>query len=866
MTAPDRPGQPANPTEPEPVARRVLIISADIGGGHDATGRALEERTRTLWPGSPVGWVDTLDVMGPGVGRGFRRIYVTNVGSTPWLYEFFWSSLWRHRWFAESSKWFTGVWAGRRLAPVVERFDPDLILSTYPLGSAGLAWLRRHRGLGVPIGAWVSDFAPHPSWVYPQLDLNLVVHPAALPVAAVAAPGAPLAACAAPVLERFRPGDGADAARRCGLDPGRERVVVACGSYGFGAVEEAIRALVDIGDAVQVVAVCGRNEPLAARLSRLPAPPGRLLVRRWVDDMPTLLRAAHLLVTNAGGATALEAWATGTPIVMYRPIAAHGTANAALMAYAGLAETARTPAALVACVRSRLAGRRPPRPLNAPDHPSLPDLGLPAVAGTRPAPDRHASARRPASWPLRPQDAFFRYVQSPTVAQQIGVVLELGPRPDGRPLTGGDLAALLARRLPAITTLRRRLVSRGPWRRPGWVVDRYVDPAAHLDEIQVEPGDDGTDAVDRFWSQPLALDRPLWRILLVGGLPDGRARVAVKLHHCLADGLSAVGVLQRLLDAADARPAGSGTAGPRTAGSVRRWSGAGGREAARRAALTAAGLARLALRGPAPRSALNALPRSPGRRLRSVTLPAAEVLRAARACQAHASELVLALTAGALGEAHPAPVPPRMRAMFAVTRDPRRRAPTQGNWTGAVTLDLPLGPVPPRTRVGTVRELLRTALRSGQAEAAGLVMRAAGVLPAPLHAAFARRVYTRRHLNVIVSYVPAPFRPQLLAGAPIRTATPVVALADGVPVGVGVLRCGATFEVGVLLDGSLAAFGDRLAAALPAALADLLAEVDGAPLDLDEAVADECTAGTRLLDEAGLRAAAAVPPGVSPCG
>ncbi|MEV1332989.1 glycosyltransferase, partial [Micromonospora costi] len=368
---------PAGATPVEPVARRVLVVSADIGGGHDATGRALEERVHAIWPGSRVGWVDTLEVMGPGVGRGFRRTYVTNVAMTPWLYEFFWAALWRHRWFATTAKWFTGSWAGRRLAPVVEEFDPDLIVSTYPLGSAGLAWLRRRRGLGVPVGAWVSDFAPHPFWVYRELDLNVVVHPAALPVAAVAAPGAPLGVCAPPVLDSFRPGDRADAARRCDLDPERAAVVVACGSYGFGAVEEAIGALVDIGDAVQVVAVCGRNEPLAARLEALDAPPGRLLVRRWVDDMPTLLQAARLLVTNAGGATALEALATGTPIVMYRPIAAHGAANAALMAAAGLAETAHSPETLVAGVRTRLA--QPAGLVEAPSDARLPDLGLPAV-------------------------------------------------------------------------------------------------------------------------------------------------------------------------------------------------------------------------------------------------------------------------------------------------------------------------------------------------------------------------------------------------------------------------------------------------------------------------------------------------------
>jgi hypothetical protein len=153
-----------------PLARRVLIVSADLGGGHDATGRALQEWVGQMWPGSTVRWVDTLSVMGPGVGRVFRRTYVTNVDVTPSLYEFFYASLWRHRWFAAASKRFAGAWAGRRLTPVVAAFDPDLILSTYPLGSAGLAWLRQRRGRGVPVGAWISEFAPHPFWVYPQLE------------------------------------------------------------------------------------------------------------------------------------------------------------------------------------------------------------------------------------------------------------------------------------------------------------------------------------------------------------------------------------------------------------------------------------------------------------------------------------------------------------------------------------------------------------------------------------------------------------------------------------------------------------------------------------------------------------------------
>ena len=921
------PGRPDTPVIPGATPRRVLMVSADIGGGHHATGRALQERVLELWPGSQVRWLDTLDVMGPGVGAAFRRIYITNVEVTPWLYEFFYASLWRYPWLARASKAFTGSWAGRRLAAQVETFDPDLIISTYPLGSAGLAWLRRHRGLGVPIGAWVSDFAPHPFWVYPQLDLNLVVHPRAVPLADAAAPGAPIAVCAPPVLRRFHPGDRDDARRRLGLDPTRYVVVVACGSFGFGAVEEAVRGLCTLGDPVHVVVVCAQNRRLVERLNRLRVPPDRLTVLGWVDDMPALLRAADLLVTNAGGATALEAWVTGTPMLMYRPIAAHGTANAALMTACGLTQTCRNLPDLVRRVRwaQRVAAARP-HP--GPDDGCLDELGLLALAATAATPPSTAAPtptagptsaanpgattapahttspvgtasrgtdtgrstgrvvgppagrsvgprrrRPPPSWPLRAQDAFFLHVQSATVAQQIGAVLELGPRPDGRAVGRDDIVELLRRRLPALTTLRRRLSGRGRLRRPGWVIDPAVDPADHVDEYHAPPedGEAGADsAINAFWSQPLAMHRPLWRILLVTGLAEGRTRLAVKLHHSLGDGLSVIGTLQRLLDPETTEPAGgAGPAGPgaranRPDGTSRRTDHrapgpdpsrrddhrptrpaaaepaprkpapgsrvralAGlARTGVRRGNLVVRGLARLASAGRAPRTAVNRPLTGPGRALVVTSLSTDDLRRVARESGAHLSELMCSLVAEALDRTYrPRTTSSRLRAMFAVSMDPRSRGRTHGNWTGAVALDLPLGRLSRRQRLAMVRDQLRRSVASGQPVAATLVMRAMGALPFPVHGMLARRVYNSRFMNVIVSYMSGGNpRPQRLAGAPVRRVTPVVALADGVPIGVGILRWGRTTHVGVLLDESLADTGPAFVAALRTAVAELCAD------------------------------------------
>src|SRR5215216_4725716 len=99
------------PTAVDARPRRVLVVSADMGAGPNATAAALEREIAERWPGSQITRVDTLGVMGAAVGPVSRRISVMNVEWTPWLYEFLYASLWRHRSFATASKRFTGSWA-----------------------------------------------------------------------------------------------------------------------------------------------------------------------------------------------------------------------------------------------------------------------------------------------------------------------------------------------------------------------------------------------------------------------------------------------------------------------------------------------------------------------------------------------------------------------------------------------------------------------------------------------------------------------------------------------------------------------------------------------------------------------------------
>jgi diacylglycerol O-acyltransferase / wax synthase len=119
----------------------------------------------------------------------------------------------------------------------------------------------------------------------------------------------------------------------------------------------------------------------------------------------------------------------------------------------------------------------------------------------------------------------------------------------------------LARRVRRVPELGRRIRwTRSREGRPAWVRDPSFDPLDHIGAATLPTGADfAAWCADRIVRR-LDLARPLWRAEIVDGLPDGRFGLLIVLHHVLADGLTGVAIIGRLLDTspdatADAAPA-----------------------------------------------------------------------------------------------------------------------------------------------------------------------------------------------------------------------------------------------------------------------------------------------------------------------
>jgi processive 1,2-diacylglycerol beta-glucosyltransferase len=326
------------------------MISASIGAGHDGAARELTRRL--LDAGYIVDRHDFLDMLPPGWGDAARDAYSRQLRHAPASWGWLLRAMAGPRAAAGAAALTAGATTARLLAALGSR--PAAVVSTYPMASQVLGRLRRTGRLASPAIAFMTDPSVHPLCVAAGVDLHVAPNePAAVAIRTL---GAARALAAGPVVGLgFRPSTGlADAyAPRMSLGlPSIDRLaVVVAGSWGVGDIDRTVHDIAATGLATPVV-VCGRNDALRRRLTGS----SQIIALGWVDDMPSLLRAADVVVHNAGGLSSLEAMASGVPVVSYRCLPGHGAANAAVLQTAGLSPWPRDPAALAATLRHALDG------------------------------------------------------------------------------------------------------------------------------------------------------------------------------------------------------------------------------------------------------------------------------------------------------------------------------------------------------------------------------------------------------------------------------------------------------------------------------------------------------------------------------
>ena len=460
---------------------------------------------------------------------------------------------------------------------------------------------------------------------------------------------------------------------------------------------------------------------------------------------------------------------------------------------------------------------------------------------------------------LSPLDASFLFAEDRTRAMHVCGVMTFAPA-DGPEFDMDAFAALIGRRLALVPRYRQKVREvPGHLGLPVWVDDPDFDLDYHVRRSALpRPGTDEQlrALVGRLIARRLDRARPLWEIYLVEGLSDGRFAVVTKTHHAMVDGLASMDVGALLLDstpepretAADEwRPAPEPSAlelaagavleawrRPRTVLDVAARAGADVREVTvglERAMTTllSAGTGR-------PVHALNTVI-GEQRRFATARTTLADHRAVRAALGGTVNDVVLAVVTGALrhwmmtrgepltaGATVRALVPVSVRARRDTVAAPRTGGPAAaGNSISAYFVDLPVGEDDPLRRLAQVSAAMAAHKAGGQAVGATTLIRLAGLAPPTLHSLGVRLAseFSSQVYNVLVTNVPGPPRPLYAMGARMLDMYPVVPLAGGQAVSIGITSYDGGMHYGLNADRDAMPDVDVLAGALTDALDEL---------------------------------------------
>jgi diacylglycerol O-acyltransferase / wax synthase len=381
---------------------------------------------------------------------------------------------------------------------------------------------------------------------------------------------------------------------------------------------------------------------------------------------------------------------------------------------------------------------------------------------------------------------------------------------------------------------------------PQWVDDPGFDLNRHVRRIAVpRPGEDTelfrvvADVLER----RLDRDRPLWECWVIEGLKGNRWAILIKIHHCVADGISMTRILTRLCDHIDgdafARPA----AAKRTAAAHPHlrpvpdpkplsnpldnlWRAATSiTNAATRTVSGAAEIATGLLR-PAAGSSLVG-PVTAMRCYRAVRVPLSEVEQVCRKFDVTVNDVALtAITEGfrsVLLHRGEEPRADSLRTLVPVSVRSPEALDRPGNRLSVMLPYLPVEQDDPIQQLRIVHSRLNRAKQGGQRQAGNMAVSMSNYVPF-MFSSWVIRFLTRlpqRGIVTLATNVPGPRRQLEMMGRKVARLLPIPPIALRLRTGVAVLSYADDLVFGITADYDAGADVDELADGIKIAVARL---------------------------------------------
>jgi processive 1,2-diacylglycerol beta-glucosyltransferase len=321
------------------MGRRVLILAAGIGSGHNIAASVLQSCFQAAPDADAVQRLDILESTNEVYRTLYDDGYFALVEAAPWLVGWgydandppfklaHWTSLWDR----------INTTATAR---AIKSFRPDIVVCTHFLPTRLVSLMMTRGVLEARLAVVTTDYDFQGLWLSSPFNHFFVARDETKAhMAAIGVPADRITVSGIPV----RPGLGDPVDReavltRYGLRSDRPILLISAGAAGGEYTQTIVQQTLRMANDFQAVVVCGRNDQLKSHIEGLVAfNRDRYRVLGYTNDMPDLMRTATLFVGKPGGLSSSECMAAGLPMVLIHPIPGQEVRNSDFLLEEGAA-------------------------------------------------------------------------------------------------------------------------------------------------------------------------------------------------------------------------------------------------------------------------------------------------------------------------------------------------------------------------------------------------------------------------------------------------------------------------------------------------------------------------------------------------
>lgn len=308
---------------------KVLILSCNTGGGHNAAAHAVAEEVRHHGDEAEV--LDYLSLAGAKVSGFIGNLYIEIVKRTPVLFGMAYkAAMLVSRLVSKSPVYFASAKMSKYLNKYLEDHPADVIIMPHLYPAETITKMKR-QGLHLPVTIAVgTDYTCIPFWE--ETDCDYYVVPDAesekefiargIPEKKIRVFGIPVSRKCNEKMERE------EARAKLGLDKENKYILITGGSMGAGTLTKLADCLEkQVVDREKIIIICGNNKKLHQKLEKRYAKNSKMQILGYTDKMYLYMKACNVIFTKPGGLTSTEAAVSGIAMVHTKPIPGCETVN-----------------------------------------------------------------------------------------------------------------------------------------------------------------------------------------------------------------------------------------------------------------------------------------------------------------------------------------------------------------------------------------------------------------------------------------------------------------------------------------------------------------------------------------------------------